>query len=83
MPRILIPFTFKFFVYTWIPHWHRVWIRNRCVSWHEDFFFLTSNLKERAVNLAYRDENGALHFWDNQLEIIEQHVLTEALASPP
>jgi len=35
-------------------------------------FFLTPDLKERAVNLAYRDEKGVLHPWDNQLEIIEQ-----------
>ena len=35
-------------------------------------FFLTPDFKERAVNLAYRDEKGALHPWDNQLEIIEQ-----------
>ena len=35
-------------------------------------FFLTPDLKERVVNLAYLDENGTLHPWDNQLEIIEQ-----------
>ena len=35
-------------------------------------FFLTPDLKERAVNLAYRDANGTLHAWDNQIEIIEQ-----------
>ena len=35
-------------------------------------FFLTPDLKERAVDLAYRDANGALHPWDNQIEIIEQ-----------
>ena len=35
-------------------------------------FFLTPDLKERAVNLAYRDEKGTLHPWANQLEIIEQ-----------
>ena len=28
--------------------------------------------KERAVDLAYRDANGTLHPWDNQIEIIEQ-----------
>ena len=35
-------------------------------------FFLTPDLKERAVNLTYRDANGTLHAWDNQIEIIEQ-----------
>ena len=35
-------------------------------------FFLTPDLRERAVNLAYRDENGTLHPWANQIEIIEQ-----------
>ena len=35
-------------------------------------FFLTPDLKERAVNLAYRDAEGTLHPWANQLEIIEQ-----------
>ena len=35
-------------------------------------FFLTPDLKERAVNLAYRDEKGTLHPWAGQLEIIEQ-----------
>jgi len=35
-------------------------------------FFLTPDLRERAVNLAYRDENGTLHPWANQLESIEQ-----------
>ena len=35
-------------------------------------FFLTPDLKERAVNLAYRDEKGSLNPWANQLEIIEQ-----------
>jgi CubicO group peptidase (beta-lactamase class C family) len=35
-------------------------------------FFLTPDLKERAVDLAYRDETGTLHPWANQLEIIEQ-----------
>ena len=35
-------------------------------------FFLTPELKERAVDLAYRDANGNLHPWDNQIEIIEQ-----------
>ena len=35
-------------------------------------FFLTPDLKERAVNLAYRDAKGILHPWANQLEIIEQ-----------
>jgi hypothetical protein len=35
-------------------------------------FFLTPDLKERAVNLAYRDAKGALNPWANQLEIIEQ-----------
>ena len=35
-------------------------------------FFLTPDLKERAVDLAYRDANGTLHPWDNQVEIIEQ-----------
>jgi len=35
-------------------------------------FFLTPDLKERAVNLTYCDENGILHPWSNQLEIIEQ-----------
>ena len=35
-------------------------------------FLLTPDLKERAVDLAYRDPNGTLHPWDNQIEIIEQ-----------
>ena len=35
-------------------------------------FFLTPDLKERAVNLTYRDAEGALHPWAGQLEIIEQ-----------
>ena len=35
-------------------------------------FFLTPDLKERAVNLAYRDAKGGLNPWANQLEIIEQ-----------
>ena len=35
-------------------------------------FFLTPDLKERAVDLAYRDAEGALHPWANQLAIIEQ-----------
>jgi len=35
-------------------------------------FFLTPDLKERAVNLAFRDGNGTLHPWANQLDIIEQ-----------
>ena len=35
-------------------------------------FFLTPDLKERAVDLAYRDANSTLHSWDNQIEIIEQ-----------
>ena len=35
-------------------------------------FFLTPDLKERAVDLAYRDAKGTLHPWANQLEIIEQ-----------
>jgi len=35
-------------------------------------FFLTPDFKERAVDLAYRDANGTLHPWDNQVEIIEQ-----------
>ena len=35
-------------------------------------FFLTPDLKKRAVNLAYRDANGTLHPWNNQIEIIEQ-----------
>jgi hypothetical protein len=35
-------------------------------------FFLTPDLKERAVNLAYRDAEGTLHPWANQLKIIEQ-----------
>jgi CubicO group peptidase (beta-lactamase class C family) len=34
--------------------------------------FFLPNLRERAVNLAYRDAKGTLHPWDNQLEIIEQ-----------
>ena len=53
----------------------------RLLAWR--LLFLDVKSQRRAVNLAYRDENGALHFWDNQLKIIEQHVLTEALASPP
>ena len=35
-------------------------------------FFLTEDLKERAVNLAYRDAKGTLHPWANQVEIVEQ-----------
>jgi hypothetical protein len=35
-------------------------------------FFLTPDLKDRAVNLAFRDANGTLHPWANQIEIIEQ-----------
>ena len=35
-------------------------------------FFLTPDLKEKAVDLTYRDANGTLHPWDNQIEIIEQ-----------
>jgi len=35
-------------------------------------FFLTPDLKERAVNLAFRDANGTLHPWANQIELIEQ-----------
>jgi hypothetical protein len=35
-------------------------------------FFLSPDLKERAVNLAYRDAKGTLHPWADQLEIIEQ-----------
>jgi hypothetical protein len=35
-------------------------------------FLLTPDLKERTVDLAYRDANGTLHPWDNQVEIIEQ-----------
>lgn len=35
-------------------------------------FFLTPDLRERVVNLAYRDEKGTLHPWASQLEIIEQ-----------
>ena len=35
-------------------------------------FLLTPDLKERAVNLTFRDEKGILHPWANQLEIIEQ-----------
>ena len=36
-------------------------------------FFLTPDLKERAVDLAYRDAtNRTLHPWANQIETIEQ-----------
>ena len=35
-------------------------------------FFLTPDLKEKAVNLTYRDAKGNMHPWGNQLEIIEQ-----------
>jgi hypothetical protein len=35
-------------------------------------FFLTPDLKEKAVDLTYRDANGILHPWNNQIEIIEQ-----------
>ncbi|KAF8803353.1 beta-lactamase [Phlegmacium glaucopus] len=35
-------------------------------------FFLTPEFKERAVNLTFRDENGTLHPWANQVKIIEQ-----------
>ena len=35
-------------------------------------FFLTPDLKERVVDLAYRDANGTLHPWDNQIETFEE-----------
>ena len=35
-------------------------------------FFLTEDLRERAVDLAYRDAKGTLHPWANQGEIVEQ-----------
>ena len=35
-------------------------------------FLLTPDLKERAVNLAFRDEKGTLHPSAGQLKIIEQ-----------
>ena len=35
-------------------------------------YFLTPDLKERAVNLAYRDPKGGLNPLANRLEIIEQ-----------
>ena len=35
-------------------------------------FFLTPDLKERAVEFAYRDVNGNLQPWTNQIDIIEQ-----------
>ena len=35
-------------------------------------FFLTPELKEKAVNLAFRDPDGTLHPWANQIKIIEQ-----------
>ena len=35
-------------------------------------FLLTPDLKERAVNLAFRDSNGTLNPWANQIELIEQ-----------
>ena len=35
-------------------------------------FFLTPDLKERAVDLTYRDAKGTLHPWANQIKIIEQ-----------
>ena len=35
-------------------------------------FYLKPDLKERAVDLAYRDPKGGLNPWANQLEIIEQ-----------
>ena len=35
-------------------------------------FFLTPELSEKAVNLAYRDANGVLHPWANQIDILEQ-----------
>jgi len=35
-------------------------------------FFLTPDLKERAVNLAFRDSNGTLNPWADQIELIEQ-----------
>ena len=38
----------------------------------ETSFLSTPDIKERAVNLAYRDAKGILHPWANQIEIIEQ-----------
>ena len=35
-------------------------------------FLLTPELKEKAVTLAYRDENGSLHPWADQIELVEQ-----------
>ena len=35
-------------------------------------FLLTPELKERAVTFAYRDENGTLHPWADQIELIER-----------
>ena len=35
-------------------------------------FFLTPDLKEKAVDLAYRDANGILHPWDNQVKNFEE-----------
>ena len=33
---------------------------------------MTPDLKDKAVNLAFRDANGTLHPWANQIEVIEQ-----------
>jgi CubicO group peptidase (beta-lactamase class C family) len=35
-------------------------------------FLLTPDLKEKAVDLAFRDANGTLHPWANQIELLEQ-----------
>jgi hypothetical protein len=38
----------------------------------ESSFYLTPELKRRLVNLTFRDSDGGLNPWANQLKIIEQ-----------
>ena len=38
----------------------------------ESSFYLTPELKRRLVNLTFRDSDGGLHPWANQVNIIEQ-----------
>ena len=38
----------------------------------ESSFYLTPELKRRLVNLTFRDSDGGLHLWANQVKIIEQ-----------
>jgi len=38
----------------------------------ESSFYLTPELKQRLVNLTFRDSDGGLKPWGNQVKIIEQ-----------